>query len=352
MYPKATGIALLIGGFVHAIVNQYVMECVKKQIDGDVEILERIFNELWAKYKIPESYYKELRIQMLSFGEKGINFESVVSTEKSFLIEFSKGKFIKGIIDIVRSYFWRGIAKKDSEPILLICDYKNQANILSHEETLTEQLKIYTLAATMLWPGYKYYRRGIYYLKHGFIRCHEDEDNPTPIMDIEIEVEETKQMLIREWKKIKGSKDFPAIQGDWCYQYNGCPILLDHKCPVQDVDKGIEDWIRKIWEINTEVKSLRARVKSYITMNGNVKIDDKEIGYILSNSETYKLMPVVNVCTKTPIPIINDFNMGKIDMKKIIKEINMKVNAFEILQEFEKYRKVEEITKFDLKEKK
>lgn len=346
-YAKATGLAVQLGGFEHQIVNKYVKECVTKKIDGDIEILERIFAEVWKGYKLPEIYYKELHEEMLGFGEKNINYDNVLDTEKEFNIEFDKGKLIKGYIDITRTYLFRGIPKKHNDPILHIIDYKRQANILSREETLTDQFRIYTLACTLLYPGYKWYRRGIYYTKYNFMRFYEDEDNPTSISDIEIEVEETRKMLIREWRKLRESKEYPCKQGDWCYKYNGCPILLADKCPVQNKDKDIKDWIRTIWQLNIKVKQLKARVKSYITGSGNVIVDEKEVGYIRgTDSITYKLVPVIDICRDANITLIDDFTFGKTDMGKVLKEVEKKINFEDITKELDKFKEVEEVTKF------
>lgn len=351
-YKAATGLGVQIGGFVHAIVKDYVKECVGKELDGDIEIMEKVFAKRWENYKLPEDYYKGLYDQMLGFGEKNINYDNVLDVEKEFMIEFDKGKFIKGYIDIVRTYLFRGIEKKHNEPYLCIIDYKNQANIIKQDEILTPQLKIYTLACMLLYPGYKWFRRGIYFTKYNFIRFYEDEDSPTSIADIKIEVEETREMLKREWKKLRESKEYPCKQGEWCYAYDGCPVLLDGKCPVQDIDVSVEGWIRQVWKLNTILKSLKARIKSYITANGNIILDGNELGYVKKKSEEYKLVPVIDICKEVPIPLINELNMGKTDMKSIIKEIEKKVNSPDILKKLEEYHKVEPYTKYELKEKK
>lgn len=346
-YPKATGLAVQLGGFEHQVVNKYVKECVTKKIDGDIEALEKIFAECWESYKLPELYYKELHEEMLAFGEKNINYDNVLDVEKEFNIEFDKGKFVKGYIDITRTYLFRGITKKHNEPILHIFDYKRQANILNQEDTLTDQFRIYTLACTLLYPGYKWYRRGIYYLKYGFIGCYENEDNPTPIADIMIEVEETRQMLIRDWKKLRQSKAYPCKQGDWCYRYNGCPILLADKCPVQNKDKDIKDWVRTIWQLNIKVKQLKARVKSYITANGNIIVDEKEVGFMKSDSTTYKLIPVIDICRDAHITLISDFDFSKTDMGKVLKDAKNKINFEDINKEFDEHKKIEPVTRFN-----
>ena len=348
-YRKVTNPGMARGLFVHAVVNAYVRHCVEKKVDGDHEFMEKLFKEKFEAYHIPESDYQELYDQLMDFGAKNVSFDNVLDTEKHFEIEFDQGKFIEGYIDITRVYLFRGIAKKDNEPILHIIDYKNQANILPADQTLTMQLKIYTLACTLMYPNYQYYRRGIYYTKYNFLRYAEPEEDPTPIDQIKIEVQDTREMLVREWGKLKGAKEYPAITGDHCYQYDGCPILLDGKCPcLKDKFDGIEETVRKCFQLDTQLKDLKKKVKSYITANGNVTVDGKEVGFIEKDTEDYPFEGMLKICRDSgysfddkdfPKTFLNDFEKsikGRItehDIKKKMEKIvvNGKSTSFKLI---------------------
>lgn len=359
LYRDIDTLPLKIGKFKHEFAKQYVDYCVSfeqqdgdeiiKGIDSDVDIMEKIFKELWPKYFIDEEHYKMIYEECLEFAMKPINYNSVLNTEKHFRVEFDTEKFFEGYIDINRIYKFRGIAKKDNDDILHTFDYKNQMNILKAEETLTTQLRLYTFANYHTLPKFKYYRRGIYYLKYNFIRCYESEDDPTPLSDIEIEVEETKAMLLREWDKLKIAKEFPAVTGDHCYQYQGCPILLAGKCPkIKKKDfESIDDMVRKVFQMDVQLKDLKKKAKAYIKENGNVTVDDKEVGWLPDDKESYPFEPAYDIAKDSKFDFSNE-NFPKTLMNKIIKHTETKLDATKLMKQIDKIRMDTKDTKFKI----
>jgi hypothetical protein len=350
-YKQLESLPLILGKFSHKFAEDYVNHCIKNKVDGDPEIMDTIFQKLWTEYKIPESEYKELYEECLIFAEKNVNIDSVLDTEKRFHVEFAPGKFVDGIRDLDRIYGFRGLKKKtEDNQILTIIDYKRTAKILKKEETLTDQLKIYTLSVYEDLPKFPYYRRAIYYLKYNIIVAYEDEDNPTPLQDIKIEVEETRDMLLRDWEKLKEAKEFPAIAGEWCYEYGGCPMLQDGSCPkIQKVVdfKDIEGTIRKALQMNTQLKELKKIIEAYIDSNGNVKVDGKEIGYEETEKITYDFEPAYNFCKE----LVYDLSKEKFPstiMNKVIKEIFGKINEDDLKKAIDSFKTVTPSTKFKL----
>lgn len=333
-------IQLLKGKFNHAVANEYVTYCMRHQTDGDYDAMKKIFYENWQKFKIPELYYDELKNLMLTFGEKEVNFNNVIGTEIHFRVEVAPGVFIEGYIDIARTYKFRGLGMKGNDDILHLFDYKSTRQVKKPGEILTDfQLKIYTLAALLkLYPGYKYVRRGIYYLPYNCIVCYEDEDNPTSIEDALEEVEETRKMIIREFRKLKGAKSYPAVTGEHCYEYSGCPVLLAGKCPkIKDNVSNIEDTIRKAMQIKTQLSDITAFLKSYFKTNDKLIVDGKEIGYEKSTDEIYPFIDTYNFCNQVKYNLEHN-EFPKTIINDVIKEIKSKVNSTELIEALDKIR--------------
>ena len=345
---NATGIQLEKGKFVHELVAEYVRWCVNNKTDGDFESFNHIFERLWREYSLPEELHKELFEQMQDFGTKNVNFQNVLAVEKEYTVEFEPDRFIYGFIDIIRVYKPRG----GGEPIMAIIDYKNQANILKQEETLSPQLRIYTLAAMQLFPNFNKVKRGIYYTKYNFVRFYEDEGFETEGLDLKVEIDETRKMLNREWDKLIEGKEYNALQGDWCYQYGGCPIMLDGKCPYQNKNsvekKAVDDiisFVRDTKQMVAVVNNNKKIIQSYVKQNGNIKMDGKEIGYTIDEDEKFMLKPVVDICDEFGVDI-SDLEFSKTAMNKVYKKAQQKLNYPDIDKKFSEYKKVTTKTKF------
>lgn len=360
LYKDRDTLTLRIGKFKHKFAQEYVNYCISYEyknergdicvgIESDIDIMKSIFKKYWPQYHIPEEHYQQIYNECLEFAMKPINFDNVLDTEKRFRIEFDSGKFVEGIMDIIRIYKFRGIPLKHNDEILHIFDYKNQANLLKSDEILTPQMRLYTFASYHFYPKFPYYRRGIYFLKYNTIRCFEEEDNPTPLMEIEIEVEETKQWLLREWEKLKEAKEYPAITGKHCYQWEGCPMLLDGTCPkIKKKDFiAIDDQVRKIFQMDLQLKDLKKKAKDYIDLNGNITVDGKEVGWIPDTKETYPFEQAYNLIKETDYDIAEEEFPKKV-MNKFIKEVKNKADAKSILSNVEKIKEIEDDTKFTL----
>ena len=349
LYKDRESLPLSIGKFKHEFVQHYVNYCVEAEQDSDPDMMKEIFTKIWEKYYIPEENYQEIFNECLEFAEKNVSFQNVLDTEKRCRVEFAPGKFVEGIIDARRIYKFRGIAKKDNDDILHIIDYKNQANILKPEEILTPQMKIYTFLSFHDLPKFKYYRRLIYFLKYNFIRGHEDEDNPTPLIDIELEIEQTKEWLLREWDKLKDAKEYPAVTGPHCYAWEGCPLLKDGKCPKikkKDFD-SIDDMVRKVFQMDVQLKDLKKKAKAYIKENGNVTVDDKEVGFLPVDSENFPFEPAYDIAKDSKFDFSNE-NFPKTLMNKIIKHTETKLDASKLIRAIDKIRMDTKDTKFKI----
>lgn len=337
------------GKFKHKFAEKYVNFCIQSEQESDPEEMKKIFNDLWPKYNIPEENYQEIYSECLDFAEKDINCQSVLDTEIRCRVEFDPGKFVEGIIDKRSIYKFRGISLKDNDDILHIWDYKNTAHLLKSEEILTPQMKLYTFLSYHTLPKFQYYRRLIYFMKYNTIRAYEEEDNPTPLMDIEIETQQTKERLCREWKKIKEAKEFPAITGPHCYLYGGCHLLLSGECPkIKKKDFiAIDDQVRKIFQMNLQLKDLKKKAKDYIDLNGNITVDGKEVGWIPDTKETYPFEQAYNLVKDNNYDLSEE-NFPASIMKRFIKEAKNKMDAKSILNNVEKIKEIEDDTKFTL----
>jgi hypothetical protein len=220
---------------------------------------------------------------------------------------------------------------------------------MPRSQDLTKQLRYYTFAAYNILPKYEYYMRGIYYLKYNRIKCYEvDQDTPTPLMDIMDEVEETKGMLKREWKKIYESEKFPAVPGEHCYMYMGCPILLDNQCPkiVDPKSKlDINKKVRSIYQLNTMVKKYKKDVRDFVDLNGNIEVDGMEIGYEEDDTDFWYFEDGYEFCKKIELNLDNETFPSRIigNAKKKIKD---KFDGKKLRDELEDLKEINPGVKF------
>ena len=143
-------------------------------------------------------------------------------------------------------------------------------------------------------------------------------------------------MLLREWNKLKTAKEFPAVPGKHCYQYEGCPVLLAGKCPkIKKKDfTAIDEKVRKIFQMNVQLKQLKKEAKDYITENGNVTVDEKEVGWLPEDKTSYPFEPGYNVAKEVGYDFIAE-NFSSTIMKKVIKLAETKLNSKDLLKAIE-----------------
>ena len=428
-YKNISSLPLRTGQFKHKFSQEYVNLCVKNKQDSSIADMEKVFQEYWPVYNIPEDYYHEIYNECLEFAERNANYSSVIATEKKIMINFNPikkdveietvltkdfdinnkeihvestksfpdettncflcfenngkkeyigylektensfkvirsfcehsykkgmniklefGMFYYAIVDVLRKYYFDGIPLKDNDEILSIGDYKNTA-YMPRQQELTKQLRYYTFAVYHSFPSYEYYMRYIYYLKYNRSKCYEiDQDNPTPLLDIQDEVEDTRKMLIRDYKKIHMSKEFPSVVGEWCYTFLGCKILLDGKCPkiVDPKEKlDMNKKVRSIYQLNTILKDLKKSVKEYVDQNGNIEVDGMEIGYNPDDSDLYYFEDGYEFCHKIGLDLDSEKFPSAIigKAKKIIKD---KFDGKNLKDELEEIRNIIPGTKF------
>jgi len=341
----ASGPGITKGSFIHQVVADYVKYCVTNKVQGDFEKFNEIFKARFKSFKVPEEYYKELWEQSMEFGAKSVHFENVLDIENKFKFEIDPGKIITGVIDITRLYHDENL----DEDVLNIIDYKNQANILKVDEIPTEQLRIYTIPIFLMYPGIKYFRRGIYYLKYNFIQ---QEPEPVSRMDIAVEIDATKEMLLRQWDRIRNATSHPPQTGEHCFKYGGCVFLKNKECPkFNDINKNkptdIENKIRKCKEHKLLAKELEAEIKEGLKSEC-ITVDDKEVGYALTEETKYNLNQFVEFAKKYDIDL-SELNVSKTQAEKLIKKFQRETANYDI-DDFdgrvEKMQDTKKITKF------
>jgi len=282
---KVDTIQMKIGKAIHQIVHEYTKECVKQAIETDYEIMNQTIEKVFDDNGLPDECYTDIREVCLLFGESSLDYDHTLEWEKYFSIPLgndSKGKLIEvgGYIDRVNTRYWEDGA------CLEIIDYKTQRNIETQEQIASDpQLQLYRyIALKHLYQGFRWCRMGKYYLRYNFIRW--DAESPIYVGDLRNNLDSINGWLKRQWERVFNSTNHPPDRGQHCWEYSGCPVMLENKCPLWDM-KEVEKF-RKAKDIKNKVRLLRKldlerklELKMLKTIIGerSIDVDGQQVGY-------------------------------------------------------------------------
>jgi len=302
--------ALSEGSFVHKCIEDYTLWCLdNNQIDEDV--IKEIFKREFVNYKIPDYNFDRLYKSMKIFAHN-FNHQYVLDAEKQFDVDLGDDCIMSGRIDRVDLIEYNG------RSMIRIVDYKNQVNIVRGDGIITPQMRLYGIvAANFLYPEYDLIQRAIYYTRYNVLVA----EDPKPMYELQEDTEDTIEYYKTQRAKIKHCFDtdtFEAVAGEHCYQYGGCPVAKAGKCPLhKESPKGIIEMYRAYHAKKLDVDNLRKQIKTYITENGNVQVDDKEVGYVLTSTEGLSLGALIELINKANV----DVDGITIPKTKIIKRL-------------------------------
>ena len=140
----------------------------------------------------------------------------IIGAEVEFTLTVEGGVILRGVIDLV--------VKVDGDTLEVI-DFKSGNSTKSYNAALTDpQMRIYSMVAKILWPGYKTYVTSLYYIrKKRMVSCvFSEEDDKGTLKAVQ-----------QHWKKIKNNKDPYRPQRkfwlcDFCVGYDRCGQIKDN----------------------------------------------------------------------------------------------------------------------------
>lgn len=318
---------LRLGRLVHQIIAEYSRECIKQKLEADYEIMDEIIKKRFDESGLEEEYFIQIRESCIRFGERGFNYNTLLLYEEPFTLKVGmddKGKdiIVKGIVDRVNVY------DTPDGPSVDIIDYKNQKNIMTEEAVRTnEQLNLYAYWFFMhkYRNGFFIGRTGIYHVPYSFTRWSGD---PRHVSEWMIDFQNVEEWIIRQWNRLINAKTYPPERGPWCWEYGGCPVMLEGQCPrwseeeVESMRTGtlIKDKVRSLRKVDFDRKIQFDQVKELFKGGDTSEVDNQEVGFVPSISYKYDLAGFLKWLQKYEVEP-EGLALNKTDVEGIVKRL-------------------------------
>jgi len=291
------------GKFVHKVIYLYTGYCVEHKTDSDFEVMDKLIDIEFPKYKIPESMYQGLRDILLKFAENGMEFDIILAFEQEVTIEFASGKFIKVIIDRLNSY------TIEDGSVIEVLDYKNEMRMRNQSDINDDlQLKVYVWAVLKyLYPGFDRVRWGIHNTRYNKTIWNGPS---VPVVEMSKEIEGVDKFLLRQWDRLIVSDNYEPMNCQLCWKYGHCPLNKEYKCPLftkKEVEKmkaGSEkNVVRALRKVDNETGALKEKMQHICRTKEPFDVDGIMVGYFSNEQQVIDLSDMVNLCREKKIPL-------------------------------------------------
>jgi len=324
--------AMTVGKLAHEIIRKYVEECKKSGSEGDYELMKRLIDEVTGEEKISTEMFADISDICLGFGERGVDWDHVLELERRFEIDMGEYMYV-GVIDRVDVDYMEG------RTVLKIIDYKTQRNVMSADEVARNlQLRIYRyFSVNHLYPGFDYVNMGINHVRYGFTRWAGDH---VPVGELKTDFDTVKSLIEREYKRIKEAGVYLPERGPWCWEYDGCAVMKEGKCPLWEMEevermrrmKEIEDKVRLLRKIEFEAKTIKKTIKEELGEN-TIEVDGQMVGYEYKRYMNYDLAGTIKLLQEYGVSI-SGLTLPKTSFEKLIRDRVMPDSFFEKLEKY------------------
>lgn len=320
-------VPMKLGRLVHEIIAEYSKECIKQRLEADYQLIDSIIDKKFSESGLDEEYFQKIRQSCVMFGERGFNYNTLLLYEKRF--EFSLGDDengnpmkVTGIVDRVNVYETPDGASAD------IIDYKNQRNILTEEAVQNhEQLNLYAYWFFMheYYNGFYIGRTGIYHVPYNYTRW---SGKPQHVSDWSDTFTNVEKWLERQWKRLILDTTYEPERGPWCFEYSGCPVMKENKCPLwteAEVErmrdsKMVLDKVRSLRATDYSRKIQVSEVKELFEGEDNIEVDDQEVGYVAKMGYKYDLLGFMKWLEKYGV-VPEGITITKTDAEGLVKRL-------------------------------
>jgi len=313
------------GKLIDEIITEYSLRCLAEKSDGDFNMLEEILDRKFDESNLDLDQFMEIRQSAMNFGERGFDYDKLLDCQREFSVvvgKDSKGKdvVVTGKIDRVDCY------DTPDGPCLETIDYKNHLNVLTEDDVRKHrQLCLYDYVNCMHLHRNEFalHRKGIYFTPYNFMRW---DGVPRTVGENYGEFDNIEKWLIKNWERLQYAEEFPAERGAYCWQYDGCPVMLDGKCPAWSEDEverfrlghTIEDKARLCRMLDHQRKQALSELKALVPVDEMIEVDGENVGFKASQSYKYDLPKLLEWLEKKEKKI-EDGTISKTDAEKVIK---------------------------------
>ncbi len=324
---KEETVPMKLGRLVHKIIAEYSRECIEQKLEADYQLIDSIIDTEFSESGIDEEYFQQVRQNCVTFGEQGFNYNTLLLYEKRFKFSIGTDKNgnsmdVTGIVDRVNVYETPDGASAD------IIDYKNQRNILTEEAVQKhEQLNLYAFWFFMheYYNGFYIGRTGIYHVPYNYTRW---SGKPQHISDWTDTFSNVEKWLERQWNRLILDTNYDPTRGPWCFEYSGCPVMKEGKCPLwseEEVErmkdsKMVLDKVRALRVADYSRKIQVSDVKGLFEGGDNIDVDDQEVGFVPKISYQYDLLGFMKWLEKYDV-VPEGITINKTDAEGLVKRL-------------------------------
>ena len=132
------------------------------------------------------------------------------------------------------------------------------------------------------------------------------------------------------------SETYEPTRSEACFEYSGCPVLLQGKCPLyakKETEKlvrsdSIEDRVNAYKKLEIDLKVLKSSITEYFKYHAIENINSKPVGYAPTFSYRYNLNKFMKYCMERKIPL-GDLTLSKTDAEGTISRFFKKVTRMD-----------------------
>lgn len=323
-----TPVNLLVGKFVHAVLDFYTKALMNTKSVSDFTLFEEIFDKAWEYNEwIPNSLHDEIKSDLTAYVETFVidlqhtwrsEVEIALTWDGLRLVSFDDpGAWLRCKLDRVEIY--------PDERMAVIRDYKT-ARYIPSESKLKKNLQsiIYPFAMHKLNPYLEKFRMVFDYVRWNkqvpltYVLSNPQEG------EILLEPDKIEKQLRGFTTRLQAKIDnpesmWPAIRGELCAICNhDCPLVEAGLEPCRSIERA-QEIAMQIEALSDKQKELRGMLQDYIKgTDQRVEVHNGHYAYMPSISVKYKVSDVVAYCMEHGM-----------DLNKLLKFDSDKFNKLE-----------------------
>ena len=272
--PASHSATLEIGRLVHEFGQRYIKYCVRKKLDSDYDAIEPILNSLYANTSDSEVW------QELLFMAENIAHGMLVHPDTQAEIKMAFDANWKQADWFDKKIRFRGIIDNlvIQDDLATITDYKTDRSLPAFAKLKdNEQLQDYAFLTSLLYPNIETFQVELFFVR--FRKVHTLFYQKSELQDIRERLEAAMKTIDADTKY----EPKPGVACDWCPFTGICNTykkLLEAELPANITTPGIARQLAyKKNMMEAENRKLNAMLKSWVEVNGPVRIDGKTLDF-------------------------------------------------------------------------
>jgi len=330
-----TPVNLLVGRFVHQVLDFYTKKLLALKMKADEELLAQIFDKAWQFNEyIPNSLHDELKDFMMEFGATyTVDLQYTWASEKEIALSWdmrtvewkSDDAWLRCKLDRIDIF--------PEEKTAVITDYKTARYIpIISKLRKSLQTLIYPFVMHRLNP----YLTRIEMVFH-FVRWNKKVtivfvlESPTGdeiLLEPDKIEKQLKEFTERMMAKIEQSTEWPAIRGESCgICQHECPLVALGLEPIRTLERATEVAMQ-LEALSSKRKTLRAMLQDFVKgTDSKVQVHNGYYAYgLVSSLRGMKASAIAQYCLEKGINLdavlsFDPKKLSKIDDEEIVSGI-------------------------------